>query len=283
MSPDGKYLSFCIVSGERERLYVLDVSKDSSKALPLNIEPLAYTWYPSKPANLFVVGNDYNASKVAVSDSQISIVSSWSTPRNMILTFPSWSPDGTVLATRLSLFKENSLPGVYLGLSFDGGKSFVATSIQGGYVHWSDNRELYICNKKGIQRVELVEQNARVKEDIGSHAGEHGRANLIDSYNKKALYILDKKIYLGDKILYTSIEHLSGCAENGLYISAIDNNYLIVLDEEGKIIAKHSIRQGSEIMGMSSDNRIYLGRDRRIIERWDFLKGQEPIVIYEVK
>jgi hypothetical protein len=195
-----------------------------------------------------------------------------------------WSPDGCVLAVA------SLLSG--LCFSYDGGKTLVPfeRDIRGpDRFVWVSNALLYAHQYRPdgdrILEIEMREGEPRIKRTVAS-----GEVRLCGYLAGNIVYCLKKSIiYCGDTVLHTSTGRLGGVFADGSYVAFLEeelhtkDRHVSILDSEGSRIRQKDLPSDTIVIGVSSERKsVYLLKNLRVIETWEFTENNEISTLYKL-
>jgi len=290
ISPDDEKIAMTIGPDWRHsRPYVLELNNGSSQLIPVQRANLTQgmAWRPgaSPPELLVLTSSSEEPQRVVlirVSDGVTSTVSSWDVPANLIMYDPVWNPSGKILAVTVGKISKGTVKGIYLGISYDNGKSFTITDIPGKSSVWTNNETLYLHNGNDILEVEVSNKMAKVRKTLVSAEGVW----LVGALKGEIVYIQGNDIYQGGQLLYHLNQKIRMCRVDGSYLAfkVARGGDVVVLDDKGNVINKKSVgNDTTKLVALSSANKfVYLMKNEQSIERYSFVDDDEISTVFDV-
>lgn len=293
ISPDGERLAMRRGPDWRQSIvYILLI--ESSQLIPVHGVNITQgmTWRPGAfPPELLILTSSRTEPHqrvvgVRVSVGTASIVFSQVVPDDLVFSRPVWNPSGEILAVTVAKVHKRTVTGIYLGISYDNGKNISVTDININSSHdppvWTDNETLYVQHDSYIMAVDVSDkEKPRVVKTIVSTEDVY----LSCSLNGKVVYILGNEIYCGAQLLYCADEKIKRIVSDASHVAFKAGSYVYTLDVKGNVINKKRIDpEATQLIAISSGRKfVYLMRDRRSIERYNFINGDEMSTVYEVR
>lgn len=289
ISPDDEKIAMTIGPGWRHsRPYVLELNNGSSQLIPVQGANLTQgmAWRPgaSPPELLVLTSSGEEPQRVVlirVSDGVTSTVSSWDVPANLIMYDPVWNPSGKILAVTVGKISKGTAS-IYLGISYDNGKSFTITDIPGRSSVWTNNETLYLHNGNDILEVEVSNKMAKVRKTLVSAEGVW----LVGALKGEIVYIQANDIYQGGQLLYHLNQKIRICRVDGSYLAfkVARGGDVVVLDDKGNVINKKSVgNDTTKLIALSSANKfVYLMKNYQYIQRYSFVDDDEISTVFDV-